>query len=337
MKNRLIALSAILFLFVLVATERLSAQHVTSHAYSGWIKLDSYKGSVTKDAFTYMLHIGRKAEYDDWAMKVRANPIITNSEGKEIDPSKISIQLKRVEGGPSLSDLEAIRRPIPLSYADQYIIEEADEDLELDDDYYDRWDFKFDIIIEGGEYLEALKSWDQYTMCLTFSVWDEDKRLISESDACVRMQIYPNDMPPYEPTYGIQIRGDARDGLLEFKTVTDYVNGVEQQYEAGLSITSETSYQLQVRSLTNQFESEFNTLPIETVSLEIQDSDNKGTRGAIVLSADPQTVFRVRKNNKKKETRHFNLRYFTQPGDERLIQATPASYKTTLMYTMTPD
>lgn len=338
MKNKTFTLSVILLLFVLVATGKLSAQYVTTQAYSEWIKLDSYKGSVTSDAFTYILHIHKKADYDDWAMKVRANPIIVNGEGKEIDPSKISIQLKRVDGGPSLSDLKANRRPIPLSYNDQYIIEEADEDLELDDDYYDKWEFKFDIIIEGGEYLEEIKSWDQYTMCLNFSIWDEDKRLISESHACVRMQIYPNDMPPSGPSYAIQVNSNARNGLLELKSVTDYVNGVEQVYENGLSIISDTPYQVQVRSLSSNFEADNNmTLPISTVRLQIQDPKNSGIGGTITLSEGLQTVFSATNLGNGKKPRDFNLRYFTQPNDERMINAKPASYKTTLVYTLMPQ
>lgn len=338
MKNKFLSLSILFILLVLFCTDKLSAQ-VTSQAHSDWIQVTSYKGSVTPNAFTYRLHIrGEDTEYDDWAMKVRANPTIRNSEGKTIDPSKISIQLKRVVGGPSLNDLEAIKKPIPLSYNDQYIIREADEDLEAENEYYEQWAFEFDIIVEGGAYLDALKSWQQYSMSLTFSVWDEKGRTITEADASIFMQIYPTDMPPFEPTYGIEVNANARNGLLEFKSVTDFVNGVEQTYENGLSIISKTDYQVQVRSLTNNFEADNGmTLPISTVSLQIQDPQKSSVGGTIVLSENSQTVFNATNPGNGKKARDFNLRYFTKPNDERMINAKPASYRTTLMFTLMPQ
>lgn len=316
----------------------MSAQ-VTSQAYSEWVKLDSYKGSVTSAAFKYIIHIGKKEiEYEDWSMMVRANPLITNSEGKNIDPSRFSIQLRNVKGGPKLKDFEAITKPIPLSFNDQYIIPKSEEELESEDDYYQQWVFEFDIIIEGGAYLDEFKSWNQYLMSLTFSVKDKRGIMITEANANVRMQIYPLDMPPFEPTYGIEVNANARNGLLEFKTVTDFVNGVEQVYENGLSIISKTDYQVQVRSLTNNFEADNGmTLPISTVSLQIQDPQKSSVGGTIVLSENSQTVFNATNPGNGKKARDFNLRYFTKPNDERMINAKPASYRTTLMFTLMPQ
>lgn len=338
MKNKFLFLSILFILLGFFSTEKLSAQ-ITSQAYSEWVELNSYKGSVTREAFKYIIHIGKKElEYEDWSMMVRANPPITNSEGKIIDPSRISIQLRKVQGGPKLKDFEAITTPIPLSFNDQYIIRKSDEDLEAEDDYYQQWVFFFDIIIEGGAYLDELKSWKQYLMNLTFSVKDKRGNMITEANAGVHMQLYPSDMPPFEPTYGIEINSNARNGLLEFKSVTDFVNGVEQIYENGLSIISKTDYQVQVRSLLSNFEADNGmTLPISTVSLQIQDPHNSGVGGTIVLSENSQTVFNATNPGNGKKARDFNLRYFTQPQDERMINAKPASYRTTLMFTLIPQ
>lgn len=338
MKNKLLFLSITFILVGLFSSDSLSAQ-ITSQAYSEWIKVDSYNGSTTKAAFKYIIHIGKKEiEYEDWSMQVRADPPIINSEGKTIDPSRISIQLRSVKGGPKLKDFEAITKPIPLSFADQYIIRKSDEELKAEDDYYQQWVFEFDIIVEGGAYLDELKSWEQYLMNLTFSVKDRRGRMITEASANVQMQIYPSDMPPFEPTYGIEINSNAKNGLLEFKSVVDYVNGVEQVYENGLTIISRTPYQVQVRSLTSYFEADNNlTLPISTVRLQIQDPKNSGVGGTIILSENLQTVFSATNQGSGNKPRDFNLRYFTQPNDERMINAKPASYKTTLMYTLMPQ
>lgn len=338
MKNKFLFLSIAFILVAQFITDQLSAQ-ITSQAYSEWVKVDSYKGSTTSAAFKYMIHIGKKEiEYEDWSMQVRANPVISNSEGKTIDPSRISIQLRNVKGGPKLKDFDAITKPIPLSFSDQYIIKKSDEDLEAEDDYYQQWVFEFDIIVAGGDYLEDIKSWKQYLMNLTFSLKDKSGRMITEASASVQMQIYPADMPPSGPTYGIEVNSNARNGLLNLKSVTDYVNGVEQVYENGLSITSKTDYQVQVRSLSSNFEADHNmTLPISTVSLQIQDPKKSGVGGTITLSENTQTVFSASNPGNGKKPRDFNLRYFTKANDERLINAKPASYQTTLMFTLVPQ
>ena len=162
--------------------------------------------------------------------------------------------------------------------------------------------------------------------------------MITEASASVQMQIYPADMPPSGPTYGIEVNSNARNGLLNLKSVTDYVNGVEQVYENGLSITSKTDYQVQVRSLSSNFEADHNmTLPISTVSLQIQDPKKSGVGGTITLSENTQTVFSASNPGNGKKPRDFNLRYFTKANDERLINAKPASYQTTLMFTLVPQ
>lgn len=321
-------------------TGKLLAQ-VDSQVHSEWIRVDSYSGSTTSQAFTFILHLRQpNINYPKWSLMVRANPYITNHFGKNIDPSRISIRLNRITGGPSIQDIGANQTPIPLSFSNQYIFKNSNYPLKHgENDYYSQYVFEFDIIIEGGAYLEDLKSWLlQYWMNLTFTVESNNKNIITEASDRVEIQIYPTDMPPTEPTYGIEVNSNARNGLLELKSVTDYVNGVEQVYENGLSIISDTPYQVQVRSLTSYFEADNNlTLPISTVRLQIQDPKNSGVGGTITLSEGLQTVFSATNLGNGKKPRDFNLRYFTQPNDERMINAKPASYKTTLVYTLMPQ
>lgn len=321
-------------------TGKLLAQ-VDSQVHSEWIRVDSYSGSTTSQAFTFILHLRQpNINYPKWSLMVRANPYITNHFGKNIDPSRISIRLNRITGGPSIQDIGANQTPIPLSFTNQYIFKNSNYPLRHGRfDYYSQYVFEFDIIVSGGAYLEDLKSWLlQYYMSLTFTVESNGKNVITEASDRVGIQIYPTDIPPSGPTYGIEVNSNAKNGLLEFKSVTDYVNGVEQVYENGLSVISDTPYQVQVRSLTSYFEADNNlTLPISTVRLQIQDPKNSGVGGTIILSENLQTVFSATNQGSENKPRDFNLRYFTQPNDERMINAKPASYKTTLMYTLMPQ
>ena len=338
MKNKFLIVSIAFTLVALFSTDILSAQ-VTSESNSSWIKVDSYNGSITSNAFRFSINLsGTNINYPNWSLMVRANPPIINSEGKAIDPSKISIRINQIAGGPTLAEIGTNQTPVPLSFNDVYIFEKSGYPLRNGpNEYYNKYTFDFDILIAGGSYLEALKTWDQYRMSLTFSVLRVNDRLLTQASSDVGIQIYPEDMPPSEPTYGIEVNSNAKNGMLEFKSVSDYVNGVSQTYENGLSIISDTPYQVQVRSLTSNFEADNNTLPISTVSLEIKDTQNSGIGGSITLSESLQTVFSASNPINGKEVRHFDLRYFTKPNDERMIKAKPDSYKTTLMYTLVPQ
>ena len=335
MKNKFLVVVITFFSIVLFNAQILFAQ-VTSESNSNWIKLTSYAGSTTYNAFRFSINLlGPNINYPNWSLVVRANPPITNAEGKTFDPSKISIRINQVSGGPTLADLGANQTPIPLSFNDKYIINRSNFPLRNGpNEYYKKYTFDFDILIEGGSYLENLKSWSQYILSLTFTVLRANDKSITQSSPQTFMQIYPNDAP-VEPTYSIQVNSNARNGLLEFKTMEDYVNGVSQTYENGLSVVSTTDYAVQVRSLNTNFEAGTHTLPVSAVSLEIRDPINSGVGGTIALSENAQTVFSA--TNSTNNPRLFNIRYFTQPNDERMMNAEPANYETTLMYTLVPQ
>lgn len=338
MKNKFLIISISFILVGLFGSGRLSAQ-LTSQANAQRFEVDSYNGKIAQGVFTYTLNLsGRNFNHNNWSMMVRA-PYITNIAGKTIDPSRISIRLNRITGGPSIQDIGANQTPIPLSYNDQYLFEKTSYPLKHKWGEDRQYVFEFDIIVSGGAYLEDLKNfWLRYWLNLEFTVELNNGQRITDANATSWMKIYPTDIPPSGPTYGIEVNSNAKNGLLEFKSVTDYVNGVEQVYENGLSVISDTPYQVQVRSLTSNFEADNNlTLPISTVRLQIQDPKNSGVGGTIILSENLQTVFSATNQGSGNKPRDFNLRYFTQPNDERMINAKPASYKTTLMYTLMPQ
>ena len=338
MKNKFFVVVIVIITIALFNIGGLSAQGVSSSAHNtGYVALNSYSGKITESLFTFRIDIsGNNVNYPNWSLMVRANPLITNSEGKRMDPSKISLRLNRVERGPTIQMMGTSKTPVPLSFSNKYLIQRSNSPIMppagTDNN---QWVFVFDVIVQGGSYLETLKSWENYKLNLTFTVLNESNGVLTESNAGVDMQLHPQDMPPSEPTYGIEINSNARNGLLEFKTMSDYVNGVSQIYQNGLSVTSTTSYAVQVRSLKNNFEADANTLPVSTVSLEIKDPNNSGVGGTKPLSENDQTVFRA--TNPDKKARLYNIRYFTQPNDERMIYAKPASYETTLVYTLVPQ
>ena len=229
MKNRILVFILAFVWIALFTTEKLSAQ-VDSESNSSWIGLDSYNGSTTLNAFRFSINLREpKINYRNWSLVVRANPPITNSEGKTIDPSKISIRINKVSAfstsAPTLAELGADQTPIPLSFNDKYIINRSKFPLRTEsNEHYKKYTFDFDILIEGGSYLENLKTYEQYLLSLTFSVLGSNDRVVTESSPSVFMQIYPDDTPPSGPEFGFEVFADAS---LNFNVPEDYTRKVE--------------------------------------------------------------------------------------------------------------
>ena len=351
MRNKILIRVIVFIAIALFGIVNISAQ-VTSQAYSGWIRLDSYKGSITKEAFKYMVHIQaenknetNELEYKDWSMQVRVNKSIVNSEGKTIDPSRISIQLSRFEsipkGEPKLSDFKAIRTPIKLGYSDQYIIRKSDEEIESED-YYQQWLFVYDILIEGGDYLEEVKSWKQYPLDLTFTIRDKRGNIITEATDALEMQIYPEDIPPSGPSFGFEVNANAS---LNFTTPEDYTKQVESNPDnSWLKVTSKNNYvvtvqtnaeSFQVNRLDNNYEGN-SIIQVGVVSMEVEDRENNKKGIITPLSISEKTVFNGKGKNKGSDI--LNVRYFITAEEARgLATKSPGQYSTTLTYTLTPQ
>ena len=105
MRNKILVVVIAIITIALFNSRSLYAQ-VDSESNSNWIKLSSYAGSTTFNAFRFSINIrGNNINYPNWSLVVRANPPISNSEGKTFDPSKISIRINQISGGPTLADV----------------------------------------------------------------------------------------------------------------------------------------------------------------------------------------------------------------------------------------
>lgn len=341
MKNRLICLVAFLCIFTFQNNSLFAQITLNNGGGTGYMSVQTYNGVEFKSHYILQIDInGTNQNLANWELVVRVDRPIRNSEGKTLDPSKVSLRLNSISGNgaPTIQDIGATIRPIPLSLAETPIIENSRAQLATGPtEYHKQIRISFDIIIAAGSYLEALKSWQNYNMNLLFSLRKNSKQVVSQTIREFQMQIYPAGVPPIDPVtpqLGIQVNSSARNGLLEFKSISDYVNGVSQSYERGLSITSNTPYSLQVKAVSANLVSNNNTLPINTVSLSIQETDNPAVGGVIILSENNQTVFNAL--NTGTQARLFDIRYFTNPNDQRMLNAKPANYQTTLTYTLIP-
>lgn len=339
MKHKVFSLILSFFVLILSVQQSYAQKNakITTNLSSGFIHLTSYNG-VTNQAFNFQVAISpNNVNIPNWALMVRLKEPIRNREGKVFDPSKISIRINRITGdGPTIQQLGINNAPIPLSLTTIPIVSSSAWPLSTGPNQYHRqFVISFDIIIAGGSYLEALKTYSQYKLNLDFLILNTRGDVLSEDGKFVEIQAYPTDVPPIDPVYSLKINPDVSNGLLEFKSIGDYVNGVSRTYTNGLSVISSTPYALQVKTQTSAFESSTSSIPVNTVSLNLKDP-NSSLGGTVALSDNTQTIINNASNNGTQE-RFFNIHYFTAPNDVRLQNAKPATYQATLLYTLIPQ
>ena len=309
----------------------------------GYTAVTSYEGVIKPNHYILQMDIkGENVNISNWSIFVRVKQPIRNSEGKILDPSKVSLRLNNISASrgasPTIPQVGAIIGKIPLSLTDVAIIPNSQYLITtgVNSNNNNQIRFSFDIIVEGGSYLEQLKSWNNYHMDMEFKFISANVNP-NPTNRGIDFQIYPTDNLPIEPVYSIQINSSASNGLLEFKSISDYVNGVSQTYANGLSVISETPYALQVKAQSSAFESLQNSIPLNTVSVNLKAADNSSVAGTQALSSVTTQSIISNVRNSGAQARFFDIRYFTSPNDTRLQNAKPDTYKTTLIYTMIPQ
>lgn len=336
MKSKILGL---FFVITALSLGRVSAQAVNIATWGGYIPVVSYEGVTIRNAFRVQVDLNLPLQYyPNWSLAVRPTGPIRNIIGKTIDPSKIKLRINDINGnGPSIQEIGATSAPIPLSQSNVFLIRRSKAPLFTGLlDFYKSFTISFDVIVEGGAYLEDLKSWLNYYLNLEFTLFNaNDRALSSHQTNTVDISLFIVGTPPSGPSYSLQVLGGATSGRLEFTSPQEFTTGIQQTYPGGLSVISSTDYQLQVRTLSSDFVANSLTIPVSTVGLHLR-SPSTNREGTITLSNTNQTIIN-RESGTGSQARLYDIRYFTQPNDLRLLKAVPANYTTTLMYTITPQ
>ena len=159
------------------------------------------------------------------------------------------------------------------------------------------------------------------------------KTVIGVVNYTIQVHRLTGDPPPDENQYSIRVSTEASNGLLEFKTMADYLNGKSVTYTDGLSVSATTAYQVTVRSIPAHFSSAVgNTLPLDVVRLQL--TGGAGTMAPVALSTDTKTILQGLSTNGASQ--HFDITYSTEANDARLFNVPADHYTTSLMYEISP-
>ena len=339
MKNRIVLFILSLVVIGLFNVQELSAQKklVKLGSSSNSILVNQRDGGVFYGVFRLQIQTLNSLDVSSpWSIAVGLNkPISIGETG--IDAKRIKIGFNRVDNDAGLSLAH-----IGADNQTKFILNEVGSFVPImmvpTNAVIQKWktyQFYFDIVIEGGEYLEELiRDNPKYPLDLTFAVsfFTEEGKVTEHSSTSVGIQIARSLGGSYpEPDFGFVVNADAS---LKFATPEDYTKQVESTENSSIKVTSkDKGYEVWVNSGDANFNGDSSAPPVNVVSVKVGDST------PITLSntvAPGQLVYAGNATNKT--TKELNVRYFiTSEKSKELVKYGGNNYTTTLTYTLIPN
>lgn len=335
-KNSIIFLS----LFLVIGCIFTRAQFKVIANNKGWLPINSSNGGVINDVVSIQFHAESRANQKNWSVVGRITSPIMNGDQRVFPVEKVklhynNVQLSQyfVELNPSVPQIGIIQSDIPMSYSPTYLIKNSLLPIEMPEGKYGSILLGYDVIIEGGTYLNSYKSWNNYALNFEVSILNEFGRIISTSTFPLQMQISPNGNFENVPTLSIALNPEARNATLSFTKMKDYVSGVAVEYPKALVVNAATDYEINVSATSSQLQGVGEGLDVNTIRVKLRDDETNSVSNTIELSTIPQKLSGGNKTNKDK---NYSIIYSTNPSDQKIINSKPGNYTTTLIYTISP-
>lgn len=314
---------------------------VWSHNY---LHIHTYDGATDVDGVTLRLsYNGTNLNEPYWKLSVRLTSPIQASDGTVFPSEMISFVPTRTEGQaynpgpiPTVSQI-GMPSPVPLNGTSEvFLVPSSNAPLYNVSQWSSYYDLRmiFNLVVAGGAYLSPLQR-NFFSFTLRFTAYREDGSVIGVENISYTIQVHRlSGVPPVENEYSILISTEAANGLLEFNTAADYINGKSVTYADGLTVSATTAYQVTVRSIPAYFSSASGeTLPLDIVHLQL--SGGSGTTTPVTLSTAAKAILQGISTGGTAET--YDITYSTEPNDPRLFNVPSEQYETSLMYEISPQ
>ncbi|MDD2312538.1 MAG: hypothetical protein PHT14_08365 [Petrimonas sp.] len=315
----------------------------------GWshnhLNIFTYDGATDADGFTLRFsYTGTNLNEPHWKLSVRPMGPIQSTDGNVLFPTeKISFVPTRTEGQAShpgpIPTVSQIGMPSPVALngtSEVFLVPSSNAPLYNVSQWSSYYDLRmiFNLVVAGGAYLNQLQK-NNFHFTLRFTAYRQDNSVIGVKDIGYRIQVHKlSGVPPVENEYSILVSTEASNGLLEFNTVEDYLNGKSVTYTDGLTVSATTAYQVTVRSTSPHFSSAGgDTLPLDVVRLQL--SGGPGTTAPVTLSTTAKTILQGLSSGGASET--FDITYSTEANDPRLFNVPSEQYETSLLYEISPQ
>lgn len=331
----------IIFLVLLGTYQAQSQIRLEWDGGSDYLEVGSYAGATTSNnGARVKISCQKYTGFKNWRLSVK----ITNypvKENNDIFPAdKISFIPVYTYGNinplPSVSEI-GIPPSVTLmnGSGEVYLVPKSNATLNNAIDNYRYVTILFDVNVAPGGYLSALQAWRHYIFMLEYTLYDESGNIIGIlPNRKFEIHVKPlSGTPTSKNQYSISLSTEATNGILEFKTVSDYVNGKSVTYANGLNVSSTTSYQVTVKSIPSEFSSATgNTLPLDVIHLQVTNSSQVGNN--ISLSTSQQTI--LQGTSTGGNAVGYDIKYYTNANDSRLFNVPSDNYSTSLIYEISP-
>lgn len=336
-------MNKLLVILALIATVFYNAQSFArlNPVNTGWAPVDTYADTRINNLVALYVQVqgAQGLQMNQWSMTFRVNGPIYNGI-KNFPAQRLKFQFNNLTYSgagngiaPTVSNTNLNTAPIPFQITDSYFVQLSPYDLGMKD--YFSIIFNYDLMVEGGAYLQEYSSWNNFKVNLIMELRNRKGDLMTEAPLSFDLRIMPMGAPPSTPTYGIQIDANAKNVLLEFKTANDYANGVAKAQTKAFSTYSNTPYVVRVNTLTSTLASSTNkTLPVSAVKLVVRDNQSQAVTGTVNLSSIQQNVLTSAAHS---GTRFFDTTYSTEAGDATFTNKSSEQYSGTLVFTMIPQ
>lgn len=326
----------LLFLFT---TGMSYGQQVTFSGWSNFItNVTDYAGKVERDAFRLKFnYLGSNLNLPGWKLSVKLVGPVRATDGTVFPEGKVSLVPTRTEGPIyPLPTIAQIGMPSPVTLvgtSELFLVPSSNVAMNSSGNFIYDLGLYFDLVVAGGAYLAPLQM-KTFTVNLRFTAYRQDNRLIGVWNEYYMITISNLwGSPPVENRYSIQLSTEAADGLLEFRSKEDYMNGKSITYTNGLTVSATTDFQVTVRSVSAHFSSPTGrNLPLDIVHLQV--TGGAATTYSRPLSTATQTILEGTSTNGTPVA--FDINYTTPANDSRLFNIPAQKYGASLMYEITP-
>ncbi len=285
-------------------------------------------GATITDALTVQYN-PNTSSCTGWSLRVRAAGNFTNGSNT-VAPQYFSLRFNRVSSGsPTASAIGVTNNAVALSTTDVALINQSNAAFVPNA----ATEHKFDMIIQGGNHL--LLPNGTYSASLVFTLYNQSNQVVSTSTVIVSFAVNSS-----TNTYTVVLQNSADNINMVFNTPANFTNGVSVTKSNGLKITGYSPYQVLIKTSSANLVSgtSANTIPVSVVSLEPTQSTS--TTGGILmytrqLSNADQIIITNPLTDHTQQVVEYHLRYYTQPGDNRLAVGS-GSFNTTVIFVVTP-
>jgi len=209
----------------------------------------------------------------------------------------------------------------------------------LPQDGYHQLLLDLQLQVQGGVYLKQIPRWSTVVLTVEYKLYrsplnTEDwvfVALVGRSTS-FQVNIDPNSPSP-SPVSSISVTPDV---LLEFNSISDYMNGVTKTYTEGLKVSSTVNYEVRAKSQTSQFTSTTSsrTLPLDLVSLQL--SGGNGTQQPVNISTTNQLILQGATTNGN--VVEYDMIYKAKPIEDLNLKINnQETFTTQLMFELTTN